>query len=317
MHRRPILPLGVKFDPTDVQLILGYLGPKVRGERLAWDVINFSDLVYKKPPWELCTDLTTFSGHEKHYFFTELKKIKQNHVIHTVGSYGTWHESNSKNIFWEDNSIMGFKKLLNFKGKGEGKEKKTDWLMHEFSLSDKKTNLVLCVIQEKKKKKEEMCSAYDKYQEFDPMFCLVRDSTTSADGDPSPAPAPALDSEEEETRPSKKMRFDPKFDDDPSSGGDPCPATAHGDHFKLQALDSEVQETQPSKKMLSDPKSDDNPFPDASCSFEISSEIWEGASQGFSDKKFYLADDVFFDLQIPPFIGGSQAGVKALQIRYS
>ena len=294
MHRRPVLPLGVKFDPTDVQLIWGYLGPKVRGERQAWNAIDFSDLVYKKPPWEFCTDLTAFPGDEKHYFFTELKKMKQNRVVRTVGSYGTWHESSSKKIFWEDNSIMGFKKLLNFKEKGEGKEMKTDWLMHEFSLSDKKTNLVLCVIQEKKKKKEEMGSAYDKYLEFDPMFCLVRDSTTSAGGDPSLAPAP-----------SKKMRSDPKFDDDPSSGGDPCPATAHGDHFELQALDSEEQETQPSKKLLSDPKYVDNPFPDASCSFEIPPEIWEGASQDFPDNIFDISDDVFFDFQIPPFVGDS------------
>lgn len=114
-----------------------------------------------------------------------------------------------------------------------------------------------------------------------------------------------MDSEEEETRPSKKMRSDPKFDDDPSSGGDPCPATAHGDHFELQALDSEEQETQPSKKMLSDPKYVDNPFPDASCSFEIPPEIWEGASQDFPDNIFDISDDVFFDFQIPPFVGDS------------
>ena len=67
--------------------------------------------------------MTTFPSDKKHYFFTELKKMNQNRVVCTVGSYGTWHESNNKKIFWKDNyitnnnnnEIMGFKKLLKFK----------------------------------------------------------------------------------------------------------------------------------------------------------------------------------------------------------
>ena len=213
MHRRPVLPLGVKFDPTDVQLIWGYLGPKVRGERLAWNAIDFSDLVYKKPPWEFCTDLTAFPGDEKHYFFTELKKMKQNRVVRTVGSYGTWHESSSKKIFWEDNSIMGFKKLLNFKEKGEGKEMKTDWLMHEFSLFENPTDLVLCVIQKKKNKEEEMGSACDTCPQPESMSLASfpdHHYKISAGGGPCPAPAPAR------ARPS--IREDVRFYDDDIPG---------------------------------------------------------------------------------------------------
>ncbi|KAK9987289.1 hypothetical protein SO802_032240 [Lithocarpus litseifolius] len=271
MQRRPVLPLGVKFDPTDVQLISGYLGPKVRGGRLAWNAIGFSDLVYKKPPWEFCTDLTAFPGDEKHYFFTELKMMNQNRVVRTIGSYGTWHESSSKKILGgnnyinNNNGIIGFNKLLNFKLKGEGKEMKTtDWLMHEFSLPEKETNLVLCVIQKKKKRKEEMGSAYDTYPEVDPMSFLDPDSTSSAGGDPCPAPAPA-------------------------------PAPAHDDHFELQALDleEEEEETRPSKKMRSDPKFDDQPFSVASSSADLIPDFWTDLATGFPDDVFGLPDDVF------------------------
>ena len=53
-------------------------------------------------------------------------------------------------------TIIRFNKLLNFQVKGEGKEMKTtDWLMHEFSVAEKGSDLVLCVIYKKNKKKEE------------------------------------------------------------------------------------------------------------------------------------------------------------------
>ena len=53
-------------------------------------------------------------------------------------------------------TIIRFNKLLNFQVKGEGKEMKTtDWLMHEFSVTEKCSDLVLFVIYKKNKKEEE------------------------------------------------------------------------------------------------------------------------------------------------------------------
>ena len=249
MHRRRVqLPMGLVFHPTDVQLISGYLYPKVRGGRLPWNAIKFSDQVYQKPPWEICTDLTAFPGDEKYYLFTELNK-NQNRVVRTVGSYGTWHESSSKKIFEENNNdkIIGFKKLLNFKVKGEG-VKNSDWLMHEFSLPEKETNLVLCVLQEKKKK-EEMGLAYETCPKFEPKSFLVLDSTTSAEGNP-------------------------------------CSPPAHDDHSELQALDLEEEETRPSKKMRSDPKFDDDPLSVASSSVDLAPDFWMELAAGFPDDVF-------------------------------
>ena len=57
-------------------------------------------------------------------------------------------------------TIIRFNKLLNFQVKGEGKEMETtDWLMHEFSVAEKGSDLVLCVIYKKNKKKEERALA--------------------------------------------------------------------------------------------------------------------------------------------------------------
>ena len=80
-------------------------------------------------------------------------------MLHSVGSYGTWHESSTKKIYDSGSrfgkTIIGFNKFLNFRVKGEGKEKKTtNWLMHEFSVAEKGSDLVLCVIYKKNKKEE-------------------------------------------------------------------------------------------------------------------------------------------------------------------
>ncbi|KAF3969367.1 hypothetical protein CMV_006842 [Castanea mollissima] len=163
-RRLPLpLPLGARFEPSDAVLISSYLSPKIRKEGLAWDVIGFSDEVYDKPPWNFCTDSTAVLDDEKHYFFTMLKRRK-NRVLRSVGSYGTWHESSTKKIYdsgsGSGKTIIGFNKLLNFRVKGEGKEMKTtDWLMHEFSVAEKGSDLVLCVIYKKNKKKEERALA--------------------------------------------------------------------------------------------------------------------------------------------------------------
>lgn len=156
------LPLGFKFQPTDTDLVSGYLLPKSRGENLPADFIRSSDDVYEKPPSEFCTDSTALFGYDnvaKHYFFTELNRFNQR-AARTVRSYGSWHESKRKEIKNNNNKIIGFKKWLNFKLKSEGvgkDMKTTEWLMHEFSLGlneGERTNLVLCVIQNKKDEKK-------------------------------------------------------------------------------------------------------------------------------------------------------------------
>ena len=151
------LPPGFKFQPTDQELILVYLVPNIR-ENLADDFIKFSDDVYKKPPSEFCTDSTALYGHDnigKHYFFTRLRRSNRK-VVRTVGSCGSWHESKKYNIV-NNKVTIGCKRLLNFKLKGEGEcnaTKTTEWIMHEFSHSSESPDIVLCVIQNKKKDEE-------------------------------------------------------------------------------------------------------------------------------------------------------------------
>lgn len=201
--------LGFTFDPTDDQLILDYLYPKVREWGGLCDLIGISDQVYTNPPWDYWSRIS-FPGGEKYYCYTKLKKKNQNQNqsrwARSVGTYGTWHESKSNEIC-VGNGIIGFKKLMNFKGmKGMMTD---DWLMYEFSLPENQTDLVLCVIHKKKNKVEEMGSACgcDTYPELERMSLASYSDLYYT----CPASAPA-----------------------------------HDDHFQLQALDSEEQETRPS-----------------------------------------------------------------------
>lgn len=52
MGERLPLPPGIRFHPTDVELVLYYLKKKVMGKRLRFEAIPEVD-IYKFPPWDL------------------------------------------------------------------------------------------------------------------------------------------------------------------------------------------------------------------------------------------------------------------------
>ena len=262
--------MGFKFRPTDIELVLGYLLPKLRGENLTADFIRFYPGLYEMPPSELCSDSTALFGDDniaKHYFFTKLKRCNERErVSRTVGSYGSWHESSKKEIKNNNNKTIGFKKLLNFKLKGEGEckvKKTTEWLMHEFSLSlnEGETNdFVLCVIQNKKKDEEKgsgarlvlglgLGSGSGLGRQL--KIASVESSADSVDSGSSRSFSDnqklcdgiyTYDQLHEEI--AEPMSF--PLDSTTTANENPCPA--------------QDEETQKSKKMRSDPQFDDDPF---------------------------------------------------------
>jgi hypothetical protein len=94
--------------------------------------------------------------------------VSKNRLARTVGVYGSWHVSSTSMIYDPGtHNVIGIKKLMNFKVNEEGKMKKTDWIMHEFSLAgvslvgiDQKrgSNIVLCVIRNNQKKNKGLAS---------------------------------------------------------------------------------------------------------------------------------------------------------------
>jgi hypothetical protein len=141
------LPAGFRFCPSDEELVRDYLLKKAMGEELPWDGIGECDLYGEKPPWEICGNQDS----EKVYFFAKLKKLSKNQVARTAGS-GVWHENSSHHIYDEEGDVIGARKLFCFKVKDGSSMKRSNWVMHEFSLvgeHEHSTNWVLCTLQKK------------------------------------------------------------------------------------------------------------------------------------------------------------------------
>ncbi|KAH0670668.1 hypothetical protein KY290_026036 [Solanum tuberosum] len=159
-HDSPDSELGVRFLPTDEQLI-SYLIKFVASNHFICNDIQFEDLYGSKKPWELMEVGTK-------YFFTQLKKLEPNHkrFIRTLVG-GSWKgQDKGKPVGAKK---FGIKKTYNYEeNKKDGKDEVNDvsWIMKEYSLDDKvikslrnrgimrHEDVVLCYIRRKVKDKE-------------------------------------------------------------------------------------------------------------------------------------------------------------------
>lgn len=156
MEARLDLELGFRFKPTEEELIKFFLSKRVRGQPLTPNPILECDLYGQRSPWEIFDESANHHDDKNIWFcFTRLKKRSKKRVSRVAGS-GTWHgEKSAKEIVDSKNNnnvVIGFKKTFTFKIK----KKKTDWIMHEFTLADHheetSSEYVLCKIKKLKPK---------------------------------------------------------------------------------------------------------------------------------------------------------------------
>ncbi|XP_015165875.1 NAC domain-containing protein 78-like [Solanum tuberosum] len=130
----PNLELGVRFRPTDEQLIR-YLIKFVASKNYVCNDIEFEDLYRSKKPWELLEDSS-----DTKYFFTKLKKLELHHTrfIRTLIGGGSWKgKGKGKPVGAKK---VGIKKTYNYEeNKKDGKDEVNgvSWIMKEYSLDDK------------------------------------------------------------------------------------------------------------------------------------------------------------------------------------
>ncbi|EEF36387.1 NAC domain-containing protein 53 [Ricinus communis] len=149
------LPPGIRFNPTDDELISYYLSNKIKGIPLPLNLIVECDIYGDKPPWEICHG----RKQEECYFFTTLKKASKNRVARTAAG-GEWRGNNSGKEVMDRKTkkVIGVKKQFTFKPR-KGKKgtsctstsnaKATGWIMHEYSLmggKDSSDGYALCHI---------------------------------------------------------------------------------------------------------------------------------------------------------------------------
>ncbi|KAF8084219.1 hypothetical protein N665_0728s0006 [Sinapis alba] len=135
----PHLPPGFRFHPTDEELVVHYLKKKAASIPLPVSIIAEIDL-YKFDPWELPSKASF--GEQEWYFFSPRDRKYPNGVRpNRAATSGYWKATGTdKPIFTCNSHKVGVKKALVFYGGKPPKGIKTDWIMHEYRLTDGNIN---------------------------------------------------------------------------------------------------------------------------------------------------------------------------------
>ncbi|KAL3503254.1 hypothetical protein ACH5RR_037703 [Cinchona calisaya] len=150
------LPPGFRFYPTDEELLVQYLCKKVAGYHFNLQVIGEIDL-YKFDPWVLPSK--AIFGEKEWYFFSPRdRKYPNGSRPNRVAGSGYWKATGTDKVITTQGRKVGVKKALVFYVGKAPKGTKTNWIMHEYRLSQPPQKIgnprldewVLCRIYKKK-----------------------------------------------------------------------------------------------------------------------------------------------------------------------
>ncbi|KAK1307779.1 NAC transcription factor 25 [Acorus calamus] len=138
-HRQhPQLPPGFRFHPTDEELVIHYLKKKAASVPLPVAIIAEVDL-YKFDPWEL-PGKASFGEREWYFFSPRDRKYPNGARPNRAATSGYWKATGTDKpiLTSAGNQKVGVKKALVFYGGRPPKGVKTNWIMHEYRLTDSK-----------------------------------------------------------------------------------------------------------------------------------------------------------------------------------
>lgn len=128
------LPPGFRFYPTDEELLVQYLCRQVAGQHFSLQIIGEIDL-YKFDPWVLPSK--AIFGEKEWYFFSPRdRKYPNGSRPNRVAGSGYWKATGTDKVITTEGRKVGIKKALVFYVGKAPKGTKTNWIMHEYRLSD-------------------------------------------------------------------------------------------------------------------------------------------------------------------------------------
>ncbi|EYU33415.1 hypothetical protein ABFS82_13G079000 [Erythranthe guttata] len=136
--QKPQLPPGFRFHPTDEELVVHYLKKKAASAPLPVSIIAEVDL-YKFDPWEL--PAKSIFGEQEWYFFSPRdRKYPNGARPNRAATSGYWKATGTDKPVMTAGGTqkVGVKKALVFYGGKPPKGIKTNWIMHEYRLTDNK-----------------------------------------------------------------------------------------------------------------------------------------------------------------------------------
>ncbi|XP_022733044.1 NAC transcription factor 29-like [Durio zibethinus] len=133
------LPPGFRFHPTDEELIMYYLKNQAKSRPCPVSIIPEVD-IYKFDPWQLPGKAEI--GENEWYFFTPRDRKYPNGVRPNRASVsGYWKATGTDKAIYSGSKYVGVKKALVFYKGRPPKGIKTDWIMHEYRLSDSRKQI--------------------------------------------------------------------------------------------------------------------------------------------------------------------------------
>ncbi|KAK8587672.1 hypothetical protein V6N13_086654 [Hibiscus sabdariffa] len=137
MGKNTLAP-GFRFHPTDVELIMYYLKRKILGKKLSTNPIAEVE-IYKYPPWDLPDKSCLKSGDLKwHFYCPTSKKYGRGDRVNRANVYGYWKATGKDRPVKYNDQVVGMIKTLVFHQGKAPRGDRTDWVMHEYRLEEKK-----------------------------------------------------------------------------------------------------------------------------------------------------------------------------------
>ncbi|KAB5564204.1 hypothetical protein DKX38_004258 [Salix brachista] len=130
------LPPGFRFHPTDEELVGYYLQRKVQGLEIELEVIPVIDL-YKFDPWEL-PEKSFLPKRDMEWFFfcPRDRKYPNGSRTNRATNAGYWKATGKDRKVVCQSAVTAYRKTLVFyRGRAPSGDR-TDWVMHEYRLSD-------------------------------------------------------------------------------------------------------------------------------------------------------------------------------------
>ncbi|EEF29758.1 conserved hypothetical protein [Ricinus communis] len=127
---------GFRFHPTDEELVRYYLKRKVTNKPFRFDAIAVVD-IYKTEPWDLPDKSKLKTRDLEWYFFSMLdKKYGNGSKTNRATEKGYWKTTGKdRPVRWNSRNV-GMKKTLVYHLGRAPRGERTNWVMHEYRLTD-------------------------------------------------------------------------------------------------------------------------------------------------------------------------------------
>ncbi|KAM7262794.1 hypothetical protein ACFE04_000477 [Oxalis oulophora] len=127
-------PPGIRFTPSDIELIVYYLLRKIHNIPPPPNRIREEPELLKYSPPELATKYKSDNGKEWYFFAYQKRKYPNGNRPDRSAGNGFWKPTGRDLVIKNKGRVLGYKKNLDFRIGKQPDGEKTDWKMHEYRL---------------------------------------------------------------------------------------------------------------------------------------------------------------------------------------